>query len=340
MPLTHLTLDEATVRGPVDASLIAGAEMTLSRVLRLEKGDRLVFIVERSLNRLVPAFASVAEELGLRVLWLGGEGSDFDDGAVKRFLKEEFRTTAGSMLLSPVTGLSMHFRRWIMRIFGERRHAHLVGVDEVALRSALRADPDDIVELGTQLRAAIGAAREMEIETQSGALLRLVFDPTHRWHLDSGVIGPGESTGLPAGQLFTTPGGAEGRLVVDGGVVEPLAGRSFGEREPIDAHIRAGRLSSLSGVDDVAEFGEELRGDGDAARVAQVCFGVNPAVIARSSSDAVNDVRSGVHLVLGFSASTWTGARWDGMRMTKLGLSRATVKVSGRPILVDGSYTF
>ena len=339
MGLAKLTLDPSEVRGGFDDSLRPGAHMTLARVLELRPGDRLVFVVERSLLRLVPVFAAVADELQLDALWLVGEGEDFDSTRVRRELRAELRTATGSVLLCPMAGLTAHFRRWFTRIFSERRHAHLVGVDEVALRSALRADPTEIAQIGGRVRAVIGAATELEIRTGDARLI-LPLEPTHRWHVESGIIGPGESTGLPAGQLFTTPGSAEGTLIIDGSIYDPFAERRIGERGTVEAIFRGGMLEALRGSDEAEQFCAQLRTEGDAARLGQVCFGMNPAVITRSSNTAVNDVRPGVYLVLGYTASTWTGARWDGMRMTQISLQNATVCVDGEPILVDGSYRF
>lgn len=311
-----------------------GARNALTSALGMRPGQSFVLLAEVGYEDAASALLRAATELGLhtRTFMLDVETCS-RDLFVQRMI-DELAEADGSALVASRTGLPSEFRQAVVKIRGERRHAHMVGVSPSMMRQSMRADHTEMHELGDRLIERLQAASEIVVASGINDELVLRPDPECRWHNGSGLLREPGFTNLPAGEVSSSPASADGTLSPTGGVWLP-AGPLRSPRTKL--HFEGGRVVEVTGADREAIL-EELERDENGMRVGQMCFGTNLSVLAPIGAMLQDSKVPGFHMVLGYSCPEHTGASWSSTVMVPLLLRRANVTVDGRPLLVRGRY--
>ncbi len=196
----------------------------------------------------------------------------------------------------------------------------------------------EISSMGSKLRRV----REVRITTTLGTDLR--FEPGSRWVLeDTGICTrPGQVTNLPAGRVFVMPkeGTGQGKIILDG------SWEGDDLIDPIQIIVKDGLLVSATGDPTSADIEAFFEASSQAMRagkghlvrtLSEFSFGMNPR--AKRGLGLLEDqcwrggamFAFGNNVVLGGTASVHTSVR--GL------MTRPTVEVDGRPLVIDGKYT-
>jgi hypothetical protein len=330
----NLSAQDALLDTPKDPSLMPGARNALTSALGLRPGQSFVLLAEAGYEDVASALLRAASELGLhtRTFMLDVETCS-RELFVKRMI-EELGEADGSALVASRTGLPSEFRKQIVTIHGERRHAHMVGVSPAMMRQSMRADHQEMHDLGKRVIERLQAAREIVVFSGIDDQLTLRPDPDCQWHNGSGLLRAPGFTNLPSGEVSSSPATADGTLSPTGGAWLPKGP----VRNPrTKFHFEGGRVVDVTGGDREPILAE-LQRDPNGMRVGQICFGTNLSVLAPIGAMLQDSKVPGFHMVLGYSCPEHTGASWSSPVMVPLLVRRSNVTVDGQPLLVRGRY--
>lgn len=180
------------------------------------------------------------------------------------------------------------------------RCATLPGITSEEFSTGLDADYDVIGERCSSLHEKLEGAEKIRVETQRGT--DVTFDLDKNWMIDDGEVSEsGSFTNLPAGEVFTSPGDANGTIVVDGtigkiGVVDS---------DPVEFVLEDGRLEHVENKTVQETFEQaDAKSEDDAYNVAEVAIGANPGVSELMGSILTDEKASGTfHFAIGDDSS-------------------------------------
>jgi hypothetical protein len=159
--------------------------------------------------------------------------------------------------------------------------------------------------------------------------------------MSDGVIPDGAWANIPPGETFIVPQGGEGKIAINGA----LPGRVLGSHEDLVLTFHGGYLTEIEPRNCPAArhlhetqiaYARE-RGDARWANLAEIGFGLNPAVRELTGVQLADSKKADtLHIALGHSASLGGGV--DSFIHCDLVIERPTVLVDGQPILENGQW--
>jgi hypothetical protein len=332
-------------------SLKRAANNILTRSLGLRKDQSLLIFADAGSVAVAEVIVRAAREHGIvsSVLF------------VPRFLQAEMGLTESLPLpveaaireadavLSCLSDHSEHmpYRLRVLRTSWSRRTklAHAPGLTLDALR---KADTDYalIAEHARLLALALVLGRSMEIITvdSRGSECRLVI-PIGGWdyppEISDGVISDGAWGNVPPGEVYVVPQGGEGAIAINGS----LPGRLMAPGEDLTLSFRAGWLHEMRPkTGPAARYIHETqishaqeRGDREWMNLAEIGFGLNPAVHELTGVPLVDGKKANtLHVALGHSACL--GGNVDSVMHCDMVVEQPTVRVDGRLLLEAGQW--
>jgi hypothetical protein len=332
-------------------SLKRAANNILTRSLGLRKDQSLLIFTDAGSVAVAEVIVRAAREHGIvpSVLF------------VPRFLQAEMGLTESLPLpveaaireadavLSCLSDHSEHmlYRLRVLRTSWSRRTklAHAPGMTLDVLRKA-DTDYGLISEHARLLALALVLGRSMEIVTTDGQgrECRLVV-PIGGWdyppEISDGVISDGAWGNVPPGEVYVVPQGGEGTIAVNGS----LPGRVMAPGEDLTLVFRAGWLHEMRPkTGPAAHYLYETqishaqeRGDREWMNLAEIGFGLNPAVHELTGVPLVDGKKSNtLHVAMGHSACL--GGNVDSVIHCDMVIEQPTVRVDGRVLLEAGQW--
>jgi hypothetical protein len=332
-------------------SLKRAANNILTRSLGLRKDQSLLVFADSGSVVVAEVIARAAREHGIvpSVMF------------VPRFLQAELGLTESLPLpveaaireadavLSCLSDHSEHmpYRLRVLRTSWSRRTklAHAPGMTLDVLRKA-DTDYGLISEHARYLALALALGRSLEIVTcdGEGRECRLSI-PIGGWEyppeISDGVISDGAWGNVPPGEVYVVPQGGEGVIAVNGS----LPGRVLAPGEELLLVFRAGWLHEMRPKTGAAarylhetqiSYAQD-RGDREWMNLAEIGFGLNPAVHELIGVPLVDGKKANtVHIALGHSASL--GGNVDSVIHCEMVIEGPTVRVDGRTLLEAGQW--
>jgi leucyl aminopeptidase (aminopeptidase T) len=333
------------------ASLRRAAHNILTRSLGLRKDQSLLVFADSGSVAVAEVIARAAREHGIVPSLM----------FVPRFLQAEMGLTESLPLpveaaireadavLSCLSDHSEHmpYRLRVLRTSWSRRTklAHAPGMTLDVLRKA-DTDYGLIAEHARQMALALALGRSLEIVTSDGEgrEYRLVVQ-VGGWEfppeISDGVIADGTWGNVPPGEVYVVPQGGEGLIAVNGS----LPGRVLGPGEELVLEFRAGWLHEMRPkTGPAARYLHETqiacareRGDREWTNLAEIGFGLNPAVHGLTGVPLIDGKKANtVHVALGHSASL--GGNVDSLIHCDMVVEGPTVRVDGRTLLDAGQW--
>jgi aminopeptidase len=332
-------------------SLKRAANNILTRSLGLRKDQSLLVFADSGSVAVAEVIARAAREHGIvpSVLF------------VPRFLQAEMGLTESLPLpveaaireadavLSCLSDHSEHmpYRLRVLRTSWSRRTklAHAPGMTLDVLRKA-DTDYGLIAEHARQLALALVLGRSLEIITADakGRECRLVVQ-IGGWdyppEISDGIISDGAWGNVPPGEVYVVPQGGEGVIAINGS----LPGRVLGPGEELELAFRAGWVHEMRPkTGPAARYLHETqissaqeRGDREWTNLAEIGFGLNPAVHELTGVPLVDCKKANtLHVALGHSACL--GGNVDSVIHCDMVVERPTVRVDGRVLLEAGQW--
>lgn len=337
-----LSLDPAAIlrAHPVDSSIAAGSRNAIVTCLGVERGQRLVLIVEPEHDAIAAGLLRAADEAGAQTEVHFVDARKAASEAFVSLLMKQLREADASIFVGSVDGLPPTFRRRLVHVEGtRRRHGHMPGVTLAMMQQSMRTDYEEVRALSARLCERLTGDVTMTVRAPRGTDLVVRCTAAHRCHPEDGVLREPGWTNLPGGEVIVCPIAVDGVLVPDGGAWDP-DGRPVKNADRLRLSFENARLVAIEGGPGTEPDAllAQLDAHTEARRVGQVALGTNIGVVA-SVGNLLQDLKMpGFHLVLGHTCPEHTGASWTSDIEVPLLVRRADVDVEGTPILRNGRY--
>ena len=278
-----------------DSSLRGPAQTAVQQCMDLGANESCAVITDDERQAIGEALYAVAAEIT-------------DDAALVRYPpgdqhgEEPPAPVAAAMagadvVLAPTTKSLSHTEARTAANEAGARVATLPGITDGVVLMGLDADYESIRAECERLVDQVEGADQIRVTTDLGT--DITFEPGAReWLLDTGIVHePGEMSNLPAGEIFVSPGDADGRFVVDGTMMP----HGKLEGQTLEFEVEDGQVTHISDDEvrtDVEEAADEV---GDAAyNLAELGIGANLAVEDLVGSVLLDEKAAGtVHIAIG-----------------------------------------
>lgn len=327
------------------------ANNILTRSLGLRRDQNLLVFADANSLEIVEVMARAARELGVTTSTL----------FVPRVLQAE--VDAGERLPLPIEA-AIHEADAILNCLSDRpehlsyrthvrqaswsRRTKLAHAPGMTLDILSMADTDyDAISARAHLLAAVlilGKRMDLVTVDGRGQEYRLTVN-LGGWDcppgISDGVIPDGAWGDLPPGEVYLVPQDGNGQIVINGS----LPGKVLGPGEELLLTFRDGRLATMQPETGPATRHlratqiayAERRGDNNWPNLAEIGFGLNPAVHDLTGIALVDEKRSHtIHVGLGHSIGL--GGEVESVIHCDLTVRRPTVYVNGRLILKKGDW--
>jgi aminopeptidase len=340
-PLSRIT---RTRLSEVDFDLVNAGRRILEGALGIVPGERVVIVGDQDRSDLATALVEVTHTIGAvaEIVDLANLG----DRPLRRLpekLEEILHASQASVFLAGIDD-GEQAMRWELQQFvraNSLRHAHMIGATRRSLIAGFSVDPARILDATRAVRMRLRPDSKLRLRSAAGSDLEVTLDPRHRWAEHVGVIRPGRSECLPAGELVTTPADVHGIFVADASI-GGQAGAAAGllERVPVRIEIEAGVVRTVRSPDrglqrSIEEF---LRREHNLDRVGLVILGTNVGIVHAVGEAVCDQNIPGLHLAFGCPLSEQTGASWSTRTQLTVTGASADVDLDGAPLLRSGRY--
>lgn len=333
------------------AKLNRAAYNILTRTFNLRRDQNLLIFADANSMDVVDVITRVARELRIsatavyvpRVLQSEMGANESLPLPVEAAIRES------DAILSCLSDLPEHLS-YRMRVlhasWGRRaRFAHAPGMN-LALLGTIDADYAAISEQAQLLSLALILGKRLEIvTTDKERRERRLNVRVGGWEyppgINDGTIREGAWSNLPPGEVYVVPRDADGQIVINGSV----PGRVLGPSDEIILTFREGRLAEMQPEECPSarhlretQFGyAERRGDANWSNLAEVGFGLNPAVQDLTGYGIIDEKKAHtIHVAVGHSAGL--GGDVESIIHCDMIARKPTVYVNGRLIMKRGDW--
>jgi aminopeptidase len=222
------------------------------------------------------------------------------------------------------------------------RHGHMIGVTRASMTSGFSVDPHRIAEKARALTARLSPTSKITVRSAAGTNVVLSLSPRCRWIEYGCIVSPGKRVNLPGGELVTSPESVDGVFVADGtlGDADGLLLRKLAPT-PVTLRIAASRVQSVESANDprvARAISERMARTPNLDRVGIAGFGLNLG-LASPQGDVFTDQKiPGVHLSLGQTFPTLTGATWTSTSWIAFTTRECDADIDKLPVLRRGRY--
>lgn len=336
---------------PDPTKLGRAARSILTRSLGLRREQNLLIFADASSIEVAEVITRAARELGIMAsTWFVPRVLQAEMGASESLpLPVEAAIREADAVLSCLSDRPDHlnYRLHVLQASWSRRTklAHAPGMT-LDILGAIDTDYDAIAEQAQLLATVLVLGRRLELITTDsrGQEYRLAVE-IGGWNnppgISDGVIPDGAWGNLPPAEVYIVPQDGDGQVVINGA----LPGKVLGQREELILTFRDGRVTEMQPDNGVAVRHlrstqityAERRGDNNWANLAEIGFGLNPAIHDLTGVSLVDERKSHtIHIGLGHSASL--GGVVESVIHCDLIVKRPTIYVNGRLILKKGDW--
>ncbi len=306
---------------------LKGARIAVKTCMGVKRGEKVLVVTDPPRLEIARTIIEAARELGARTTLLCMPVGKRHGGEPPKIVGQAMRTA--DVVLAPTTYSLTHTQARLRATQARVRIATMPMITEGMMqRGAILADYREVSKLTKKIAARLTRAAEVEVTTPAGT--DFVFNMAGRKaYLDTGIYHkPGDFGNLPAGEVAVAPveGTAEGRVVVDGSMVNKVHGK-------IEISIEKGIAKKIS--KSARRLIKMLKEAGPKSRnVAEFGIGTNPK--ARLIGNVLEDekVLGTCHIALGdntsFGGRVRAGIHVDGIFL------KPTVKLDGKTIMERG----
>ena len=327
-----------------DPELTPGARNAVRVCLNIQPHERVTVVTDRACEEIAASLVHEIEAVG----------APYDafvlEEEAPRPLTGLPATVAAAMERSQVSIFAVQVqqneltsRMELTSIVNRRRmrHAHMVNITAQIMREGMRADYQKVDRLSQKVIEMVRVAKTVRATTPGGSDFTAILNPGYRWLKTSGLISPDKWGNLPGGEIFTTPGEVNGRLVVDGVVGDFLCAR-FGmlTDTPLTLEIEKNRLVAASSTNKELEdaFWQYTHTDENSDRVGEFAIGTNIELTRLIGNILQDEKFPGIHIAFGNPYGAHTGADWYSSTHIDVLGTEYDIWVDDTPIMKSGAF--
>lgn len=309
-------------------SMIKGAKIVVETCMGVKRDEEVLVVTDPPRLKIAETIADVAREIGAETTIIcmpvgkrhGAEPLEIVGLAMRSF----------DVVIAPTTYSLTHTQARLRASEAGARIATMPMItDEMLQRGAMLADYREVSKLTKKVARLLDRASDVEVATPAGTQLRFSVRG-RKAHSDTGIFHkPGDWGNLPAGEAYTAPveGTAEGRVVVDGSMVDTTVDR-------IEILVEKGLAKKISG-EQAERLVKILKEAGPKAwNFAEFGVGTNPRAHLIGNVLEDEKVLGTCHIALGdnstFGGRVKAGSHVDGI------FKKATVKLDEKILMKDG----
>ncbi|MEZ5418180.1 MAG: aminopeptidase [Vicinamibacterales bacterium] len=327
-----------------DAELTPGARNAIRVCLNVQPHERVTVVADRACEEIAASLVHEIEALGAPY------GAFVLEDEAPRPLVDLPASIAADMERSQVSIFAVQVqpnelasRMQLTGIVNRRRmrHAHMVNITPQIMCEGMRADYRKVDRLSQKVIEMVRVAKTVRATTPAGSDFTATLNPDYRWLKTSGLISPDKWGNLPGGEIFTTPGEVNGRLVVDGVVGDFLCAR-FGmlTDTPLTLEIEKNRLVSASSANTELEdaFWRYTHTDENSDRVGEFAIGTNIELTQLIGNILQDEKFPGIHIAFGNPYGVHTGADWHSSTHIDVLGTEYDIWVDDTPLMRRGEF--
>lgn len=329
---------------PFPPDFTPGARAAVQTCLRVQPSEKVTLITDRATIEIAASVSRELEQLGCR--WSAFVLEDLAPRPLTDMPAEvlvDMESSDVSIFAVQVQRNELRSRMQMTDVVNRRRmrHAHMVNITPQIMCEGMRADYELVDRLSQKVIEKAQKARLIRATTAAGTDIRAEMNPEYKWLKTSGIISPDKWGNLPGGEIFTTPGEANGRFVVDGVVGDYLCAQ-YGllEATPLTIEIRGNRIVSCSSEnrDLQRDFEAYTHTDENSDRVGEFAIGTNIGVQRVIGNILQDEKFPGIHIAFGNPYGEHTGAEWRSTTHIDVVGLRFNIWIDDEPIMREGKF--
>jgi len=312
--------------------LLKAARIAVNNCMGVKPSESVLIVTDEPRVKIAKAIRKAAEEVAKEtLLMVMRERTRHGEEPPKAVEKA---MCAADVVFAPTTYSLTHTQARLRATKAGARIATMPMITEdMMMRGAMLADYKKVCALTMKVTKLLDNTSAVEIETKIGTKLHMSI-AGRKAHPDTGIFhNPGDFGNLPAGEAFIAPieGTAEGRVIVDGSMVDRVRGT-------VEIMFEKGFAQKISGSP-APRLVKMLRKAGPKAmNLAEFGIGTNPK--AKLIGNVLEDekVLGTCHIALGDN-STFGGRVNAGIHVDGI-IKHPTIKLDGKIVMREGELKF
>ncbi|MCJ7720470.1 MAG: aminopeptidase [Candidatus Hadarchaeum sp.] len=309
--------------------LLKATRIAVRTCMGVKPSESVLIVTDKPRVKIAEAIRKAAEEVAKEtLLMVMRERTRHGEEPPKAVEKA---MCAADVVFAPTTYSLTHTQARLRATKAGARIATMPMITEdMMMRGAMLADYKKVRTLTMKVVKLLNKASEVEIETRAGTELYMSI-ANRKAHPDTGIFhNPGDFGNLPAGEAFIAPveGTAEGRVIVDGSMVDRVRGT-------VEIMFEKGFAQKIAGSP-APRLEKMLRKAGlKAMNLAEFGIGTNPK--AKLIGNVLEDekVLGTCHIALGDN-STFGGRVKAGIHVDGI-IKHPTIKLDGKIVMREGT---
>ena len=301
---------------PFDPQLTPGARNAVRVCLRIQPTEKVTVITDEVSLEIAAALVHALEAIGCTYLaWVLEDVATRPLTNLPKIIADDLETSQVSIFAVQAQTNELRSRIQMTDIVNRRkiRHAHMVNINKQIMLEGMRADFQKVDRLSAKVVERVRSARQIRAKTPSGTDLTAVLNPNYKWIKTSGIISTEKWGNLPGGEIFTTPGEANGTFVIDGVVGDYLCAK-FGDLKttPLTVKMKGNRIVEAESANKELrdDFWAYTHTDENSDRVGEFAIGTNIELKDVIGQILQDEKFPGVHIAFGNPYGAHTGADW------------------------------
>jgi aminopeptidase len=328
----------------VDPGLLTPAARVLDELVQLDVNERMLIVHDKANEPIARAFEYEALERRARVERIDAEALAPRPWA--RCPAEVLSALVGcdvTLFATTYEEGEYDARHAFVSIATSTRarHVHMVGTSRRSFVDSMLANSARVFDLIGALRSTIRPHSKLSVRSPAGTCVEIEMAPHLRWFANGSPIRSGQWLNVPYGALVTSPALVSGTYVVDAAM-----GGGFGSRlgslvsRPIRLVLDSGRVKSVDCRDpSIKGYVDKFIADAIGHdRVGLLSLGANIGISAPLGEILHDENMPGVHLGLGETFASRTGALWSSHGQLAFAIADADVDLDGEPLIRHGRY--
>jgi len=308
--------------------LLMGARIAVETCMGVKSGERVLVVTDPPRRKIAEALLEATRIAGAKTMLICMPTGTKHGEEPPKLVADAMRTV--DVVLAPTTYSLTHTQARLQACKAGARVATMPMITEDMMRrGGMLADYNQVRRLTLKVAKVLDKASEVEVWTKAGTHLTFGIKG-RKAHSDTGIFHkPGDWGNLPAGEVFIAPleGTADGRVIVDGSMIDTLHGR-------IEIRVKKGKATKVLGKHSGKLAKLLYKAGKKAYNLAEFGIGTNPK--ARLIGNVLEDekVMRTCHIALGDN-STFGGRVQAGIHVDGI-LLKPTVKLDGKILMKDG----
>jgi leucyl aminopeptidase (aminopeptidase T) len=298
------------------SDLQAGARNAIETCLRVQPHERVTVITDLASKDIAAALVAEIEAVGAPMgVFVLEDCAPRPLAHLPAAVAADMERSHVSIFCAKAQPNELVSRMEMTDIVNRRRmrHAHMVNISRDIMLQGMRADFHAVDAISRKVIDIVSRASTIRATTPAGSDFTTTLNPAYRWIKTSGLISPEKWGNLPGGEVFTTPGEVNGRLVVDGVVGDYLC-EKYGNLagSPLTLDIEGNRLVRAESPNAALrdDFWAYTHTDENSDRVGEFAIGTN-IQLERVIGQILQDEKfPGIHIAFGNPYGAHTGADW------------------------------